>query len=90
MAKSAADLIASIQGAKSLDELYSSLGNASALKNPQRERFKRIAAIPERYGPDWAKWPADVKAEYDQLCHERDEHAALLEEQFQFERKKRL
>lgn len=90
MAKTAAELIASIKGAGSLDELYSTLGPSDALKNPRQERRLRLIAIPEQYGPDMTEWPADVKQEYDQLCLERDRDEALEAEQFQFEAKKRL
>lgn len=90
MAKTAAELIASIKGAGSLDELYSTLGPSDALKNPRQGRRLRLIAIPEQYGPDMAEWPADVKQEYDQLCLERDRDEALEAEQFQFEAKKRL
>lgn len=90
MAKTAAELIASIQGAGSLDELYSTLGPSDALKNPRQERRLRLIAIPEQYGPYMTDWPTDVKQEYFQLCQERDRDEALEAEQFQFEKKKRL
>ncbi|EIX6860555.1 hypothetical protein MKW06_001720 [Escherichia coli] len=90
MAKTAAELIASIKGAESLDALYSVLGPSDALKNPRQERRLRLIAIPEQYGPYMNKWPADVKAEYDQLCLERDRDEAIEASQLQFEAKKRL
>ncbi|MBZ3802438.1 hypothetical protein K9O81_18890 [Leclercia adecarboxylata] len=90
MTKSAAELIASIKGAGSLDALYSVLGPSDALKNPRMERRLRLNAIPEQYGPHMTEWPAEVKAEYERLCQERDRDEALEAEQFQFEKKKRL
>ena len=90
MAKTAAELIASIKGAGSLDALYSVLGPSDALKNPRQERRLRLISIPEQYGPYMDKWPADVKAEYDQLCLERDRDEAIEASQLQFEAKKRL
>lgn len=90
MAKSAADLIASIKGAGGIDGLCSLLGGSKALKDPFRERMKRLAAIPERYGPHKDKWPAKVKEEYEFLCMERDSYNAFQDEQLKFEAKKRL
>ena len=90
MAKTAAEVIASIKGSRGLEELYSTLGSSGALKNPRKERRFRLIAIPEQYGPLMNEWPADVKEEYDRLCMDRDRHEALEAEQFQFEKKRRL
>lgn len=89
-AGSAEQLIASIKGAGSLDALFSILGPSDALKNPRQERRLRLIAIPEQYGPYMTEWPAEVKAEYDRLCLERDRDEELEAEQFQFEKNKRL
>lgn len=90
MAKTAAELIASLNSASGLDGLYSVLRGSKALKDPFRESMKRLTAITEQYGPNMEKYPADVKREYDDLCLERDRHDALQDEQLRFEAKKRL
>lgn len=90
MAKTAAELIASLNSASGLDGLYSVLGYSKALKDPFRERMKRLTAITEQYGPNMENYPADVKQEYYDLCLERDRHDALEADQLQFEAKKKL
>ncbi|WP_313473983.1 hypothetical protein [Atlantibacter hermannii] len=87
---SAEQLIASIKGAGSLGALFSILGPSDVLKNPRQERRLRLIAIPEQYGTYMEKWPADVKAEYDRLCWERDRDNAIEVEQLQFEKNRRL
>lgn len=90
VAKVAEQLIASIKGARSLDELHALLTPKTPFKNPYRECVKRISAIQEEYGPNTDAWPAEIQTEYEFLCSERDRHEAEEEDQFQFEAKKRL
>lgn len=89
MAKNAADLIARINGAGSIDGLNALLGPAEVLKDPHRERMKRLDAIPEQYGQHQDKWPVEVLAEYERLCAERDRHDMLQAEELQYEAAKR-
>lgn len=90
MAKVAEQLIASIKGARSLDELHALLTPKTPFKNPYRECVKRISSIQEEYGPNTDAWPAEIQTEYEFLCSERDRHEVEEEDQFQFEAKKRL
>ena len=90
MDKAAEQLIASIKGAGSLDELFSMLTPTNPIKNPYRECVKRIAAIEAEYGLSTDTWPAEILSEHETLCCERDRHEAEEADQFQFEAMKRL